>query len=52
MVRLAFLSPEIVASIMSGDQPASLNAASLLSTPIPTDWSEQARVFMWDGSSS
>lgn len=45
LVRLAFLSPVIVAAIMSGEQPASLNAASLLGAPIPTDWNEQARVF-------
>lgn len=52
MVRLAFLSPEIVAAIMSGDQPASVNAASLLSSPIPTDWSEQARVANLCGDTS
>jgi site-specific DNA recombinase len=44
LVRLAFLSPMIVAAIMSGEQPASLNAASLLGAPIPSDWNEQARV--------
>lgn len=43
MVRLAFLSPTIVAAIAAGEQPAQLNAALLLTSDIPADWTEQAR---------
>ena len=42
IVRLAFLSPEIVESIMAGEQPAHLNAGKLLTMQLPDHWREQA----------
>ena len=41
---LALLSPQIVAGIEQGRQPASLSAEFLVRTPLPSDWDEQARL--------
>jgi site-specific DNA recombinase len=41
---LALLSPQIVAAIEQGRQPASLSTELLVRTPLPSDWDEQARL--------
>jgi Transposase IS116/IS110/IS902 family len=41
---LALLSPQIVAAIEPGRQPASLSTEFLVRTPLPSDWDEQARL--------
>jgi site-specific DNA recombinase len=44
LVRLAFLSPEIVGAILDGRQPANLTPARLSRlTRLPLDWSEQRK---------
>jgi site-specific DNA recombinase len=44
VVRLAFLSPEIVAAILDGRQPADLTPARLSRlTRLPLAWSEQRK---------
>ncbi|MEL7730651.1 hypothetical protein AAG612_14050 [Citromicrobium bathyomarinum] len=43
VVRLAFLSPEIVDRILAGTHPAALNGTTLTTAnQIPRSWSEQA----------
>jgi len=43
VVRLAFLSPEIVDRILAGAQPAALNGTTLTTAnQIPRSWNEQA----------
>ena len=45
VVRLNFLSPEIVEAILNGEQPARLTANSLtMIGPLPIAWSEQREV--------
>lgn len=45
VVRLAFLSPEIVDRIFAGTQPAALNGTTLTTAnQIPRSWNEQAMV--------
>jgi site-specific DNA recombinase len=42
LVRLAFLSPDIVAAIVAGKQPAGLTANNLMAdTRLPLDWRDQ-----------
>lgn len=42
ILRLTFLAPDILASILSGQQPVSLTAAKLMKdTRLPMDWAEQ-----------
>jgi hypothetical protein len=42
LIRLNFLAPEIVEGIVSGTQPASLDAKTLLNLPdLPLDWTAQ-----------
>jgi DNA invertase Pin-like site-specific DNA recombinase len=43
-LRLAFLAPDIVETILEGRQPPTLNAEQLIKTNIPLDWSEQRRL--------
>jgi len=46
IVRLNFLAPELVASILAGEQPAALNAMALTSSgPIPMKWTDQVMHF-------
>ncbi|MCB2075503.1 MAG: recombinase family protein [Novosphingobium sp.] len=45
VVRLNFLAPQLVEAILSGTQPASINAASLRSADLPIDWNEQIAMF-------
>ncbi len=45
VVRLAFLSPEIVDRILAGTQPAALNGTALTTAiEVPASWNEQARL--------
>lgn len=41
---LAFLAPDIVKSVMHGDQPVGLTAKWLGKNPLPSDWQAQRRV--------
>ena len=44
LLRLAFLAPDIVASILAGRQPVELTPHTLMSdTRLPLDWTEQRR---------
>jgi hypothetical protein len=43
-LSLALLSPQIVAAIEQGWQPASLSTELLVRTPLPSNWDEQARL--------
>lgn len=46
LARLAFLAPDIVAAILEGRQPPSLNARRLLRVPeVPLDWADQRKTF-------
>jgi hypothetical protein len=42
LVRLAFLAPDLQRAILAGRQPPGLTLESLLHTPIPILWSDQA----------
>ena len=44
VVELAFLAPDIVKSIMQGDQPVGLTAKWLGLNPLPSDWQAQRRI--------
>jgi hypothetical protein len=45
VVYLAFLAPDIVQTIVRGEQPIELNVKRLLAmAPLPMDWAEQRRV--------
>ena len=43
VIDLAFLAPDIVKSIMQGDQPIGLTAKWLGQHPLPSDWRDQRR---------
>ena len=45
VVRLNFLAPSIIEAIVSGTQPASINATSLRSADIPSGWDDQLAHF-------
>jgi DNA invertase Pin-like site-specific DNA recombinase len=45
VIELAFLAPELTAEILDGAQPASLNSDLLIKRGVPSDWSEQRRLF-------
>jgi site-specific DNA recombinase len=46
MIRTSFLSPDIIAAIVEGHQPASLTRRQLVSTPrVPLGWSAQETMF-------
>lgn len=44
VIDLAFLAPDIVKSIMQGDQPIGLTAKWLGRHPLPSDWHTQRRI--------
>jgi site-specific DNA recombinase len=44
VIDLAFLAPDIVKSIMQGDQPVGLTAKWLGQNPLPSDWQAQRRI--------
>ncbi|MEZ5809728.1 MAG: recombinase family protein [Zhengella sp.] len=44
VIDLAFLAPDIVRSIMQGDQPIGLTAKWLGQNPLPSDWQAQRRI--------
>jgi DNA invertase Pin-like site-specific DNA recombinase len=48
-IPLAFLSPRIQAAILDGTQPRHLSVEHILRVGIPFDWSEQERVFEFNG---
>jgi hypothetical protein len=50
VVYLAFLAPDIVQTIVRGEQPPiELNVKRLLAmAPLPMDWAEQRRVLGFD----
>ena len=41
MMRISYLTPDIVSAIMEGRQPASLKRKTLMATPLSLDWSQQ-----------
>ncbi len=45
LVRLNYLAPDIITSILDGTQPASLTARKLMQHDIPMDWTLQRKVF-------
>ena len=44
LVRISCLAPDIVQSIVEGQQPSSLNAKVLTGKTLPIDWNEQRKV--------
>jgi len=44
-LRLAFLSPDIQLSILSGTQPRGLLLKDLLYQIVPTSWEDQRQIF-------
>lgn len=49
IIRLAFLSPEIVKAIMTGKSPVMLTADKLVrNIPLPIDWDEQRKLLGFD----
>lgn len=44
VIDLAFLAPDVVRSIMHGDQPIGLTAKWLGLNPMPSDWQAQRRI--------
>ena len=46
LVRLSYLSPEIIRAIVAGEQPIELTPTRLvaLSRNVPHDWEEQSRL--------
>lgn len=45
LIRVNYLAPDIVTSILDGTQPQNLTRKELLLSNIPTDWSLQRRLF-------
>jgi len=46
LLRISFLAPDIIASIVAGNQPPALTGRRLLrATDIPLDWAAQRRMF-------
>ena len=45
ILPLAFLSPSIVETICTGQQPPELTSRKLRDITIPTDWNEQEKLF-------
>ena len=45
LIRLNYLAPDIVTSILDGTQPAALTRDVLLKASLPTDWSLQRKLF-------
>ena len=45
LVRLNFLAPALVESVVAGTQPTTLTAASLRTAELPIDWNEQIALF-------
>jgi len=45
LIRISWLAPQIVQSILDGTQPSTLTAARLLNTDLPLAWTEQAAAF-------
>ncbi|MBL6432641.1 MAG: hypothetical protein HPM95_22220 [Alphaproteobacteria bacterium] len=44
-MKLAFLSPKLIAAILEGRQRADLSVNSLIHGEIPASWAEQERRF-------
>lgn len=44
VIELAFLAPDIVKSVIHGDQPIGLTAKCLGQNPLPSDWQAQRRI--------
>ena len=45
LLPLAWLAPDITQAILEGRQPPALKLATLLKHPLPSDWTEQRRLF-------
>ena len=45
LIRISWLAPQIVQSILDGTQPSTLTAARLLDADLPLAWTEQAVAF-------
>ncbi|MEX0645675.1 MAG: recombinase family protein [Parvularculaceae bacterium] len=50
MLRLAFLAPDIVEAILSGNQPRELTLRRINDTQLSTDWSRQRAVLGFDAA--
>jgi site-specific DNA recombinase len=47
LLRLGFLAPDIVETILHGNQPPHLSANTLANLPaVPADWTEQRRIIL------
>lgn len=44
LVRLNYLAPDIIASILDGTQPSALNAKTIMAADLPMDWALQRRL--------
>jgi len=49
LIRLNYLAPDIIASIIDGTQPTSLTRARLFNASLPLDWSLQRRLLGFEG---
>jgi site-specific DNA recombinase len=45
MIRLAYLAPDIIQTILDGSHPAQLTLADLMRRDIPVNWADQRRAF-------
>ncbi len=45
LLRLNYLAPDIVTSILDGTQPGNLTRRTLLDANLPTDWPMQRKLF-------
>lgn len=48
ILKLAFLAPELVETILIGRQPVELRLTTLAQTSLPLSWSEQRRTLGWE----
>ena len=48
IMPLAFLAPDIVTSILAGNQPAGLSKQKMVGDELPLTWLEQRQVFGFD----
>ena len=48
-IQLAYLAPEIMRQIISGDVPDTLNLEMFKNRRVPLDWQEQRRFFQFRG---
>jgi hypothetical protein len=44
-LKIGTLAPDIIESIMKGEEPEGLNFVKVLRAPVPFDWEEQRQIF-------